>query len=146
MTFPSATIIFTSVNKHNILPCLARKLREVFSDQVTSQDRSQEPVASRSGEAHSAWERLLPGWMIFWQVECSPQFTRPLSHACPFSNESKVPCTKPRNKARAAGLLTPSRGYELLLNFKANSLSQILSFLNFYNFKYLSLPLPQPDC
>lgn len=45
MTFPSATIIFTSVNKHNILPCLARKLREVFSDQVTSQDRSQEPEA-----------------------------------------------------------------------------------------------------
>lgn len=55
--FPSATLIFSSANKHNILPCLAGKLR-VFSDQVTSQDRSsQEPAASRGGATHCAWDR-----------------------------------------------------------------------------------------
>lgn len=37
-------------------------------------------------------------------------------------------------------------GYKWLLNFKTNSLFQILSFLSIYNVKYLSLPLPQPTC
>lgn len=87
---PSATLIFSSDNKQDILPCLAGKLREVFSDQVPSQNRSsQEPAASRGGAAHCVWDRsqgeaaarlddILSGWMQPTGL-CSVQ---PTTHLC----------------------------------------------------------------
>lgn len=91
----------------------------------------------------------------------------PLPCACPSSVKSKVSfpksspgCVSQDSKLRcksrylqgrhsnAQSPLTPSHvsGYKWLLNFKTNSLFQILSFWSIYNFKYLSLPLPQPTC
>lgn len=58
MMSPSAALLFSSVNKQDIPPCLAGKLRGVFSDQVSSQNgSSQEPAASRGGAAHCVCDR-----------------------------------------------------------------------------------------
>lgn len=165
MMSPSATLLFSSVNKQDIPPCLAGKLREVFSGQVSSQSRSsQKPAASRGGAAHCVCDRsqgeaaarlddILAGSMQptghLSSASCMSilQWVKSPLHqvtAGGLSQEQPPPAwvkEKGRNSS-AQGPLALLSGYERLLNFKTNSLFQVLSFLHCYNLKYLPLPLP----